>query len=36
LMIAAPDEAVRVATREICIKVCDKLLENAGLFRSGE
>jgi AcrR family transcriptional regulator len=36
LMIAAPDEAVRVATREICIKVCDKLLENAGLFRSSE
>ena len=36
LMIAAPDEAVRVATREICIKVCDRLLENAGLFRSSE
>jgi len=34
LLTTAPDEAVRIATREICIKVCDKLLENAALLRS--
>lgn len=34
LLTAAPDERVLVATREICIQVCDKLLENAALLRS--
>jgi AcrR family transcriptional regulator len=34
LLTVAPDESVQRATREICIKVCDKLLENAALLRS--
>jgi len=34
LLTVAPDEGVQTATREICIKVCDKLLENAALFRA--
>lgn len=34
LLISAPDEAVLKATREICTRVCDELLENAPLFRS--
>jgi len=34
LLTTAPDEGVLIATREICIKVCDKLLENAALLRS--
>jgi len=34
LLIVAPDEHVQTATREICIQVCDKLLENAAKFRA--
>jgi len=34
LLTVAPDQAVQNATREICIKVCDKLLENAAMLRS--
>ncbi len=33
LLTAAPDPEVGKATREICIKVCDKLIENATLLR---
>jgi AcrR family transcriptional regulator len=33
LLIVAPDQEVRVAIREECIRVCDKLLENAALLR---
>ena len=34
LLISAPDQAVLKATRDICTKVCDELLQNAPLFRS--
>jgi AcrR family transcriptional regulator len=34
LLISAPDQSVLVATRNICTKVCDGLLENAPLFCS--
>jgi AcrR family transcriptional regulator len=33
LLISAPDHAVLEATRNICTRVCDELLENAQLFR---
>jgi len=33
LLTAAPDEGVQKATREIGIRVCDRLLENAAMFR---
>jgi AcrR family transcriptional regulator len=36
LLISAPDQAVLDATREICTKVCDELLQNAPLFRSSK
>lgn len=36
LLTAAPDENVQRATREICIKVCDNLLENAAMLRSSQ
>jgi AcrR family transcriptional regulator len=36
LLTVSPDKAVQKATREICIKVCDKLLENAPQLRSGQ
>lgn len=32
LLTVAPDQSVQVATREICIKACDKLLANAAMF----
>jgi AcrR family transcriptional regulator len=32
LLTGAPNAEVLEATREICISVCDKLVENAGLF----
>jgi AcrR family transcriptional regulator len=34
LLTVAPNEDVLVATREICIKVCDKLMQNASLLRA--
>jgi divalent metal cation (Fe/Co/Zn/Cd) transporter len=34
LLASAPDDRVLEATREICVKVCDMLIENAQLFRS--
>lgn len=34
LLISAPDKGVQEATRDICIRVCDKLLENAAMLRS--
>jgi len=34
LLASAPDDRVLDATREICVKVCDKLIENAPLFRA--
>jgi AcrR family transcriptional regulator len=33
LIASAPDARVLEATRESCIRVCDKLLENASLYR---
>jgi len=33
LLTTAPSPEVREATREICIRVCDKLIENAALLR---
>jgi AcrR family transcriptional regulator len=33
LLASAPDARVLDSTREICVKVCDKLIENAPLFR---
>jgi len=33
LLISAPDQAVLKATRDICTRVCDDLLQNALLFR---
>jgi len=34
LLSSAPNQEVRDATREICIKVCDKLIGNAALLRA--
>jgi len=34
LLASAPDDGVLEATREICVKVCDRLIEKAPLFRS--
>lgn len=34
LLASAPDERVLEATREICIRVCDQMIDNAPLFRS--
>jgi AcrR family transcriptional regulator len=34
LLVSAPDDRVLEATQEICVKVCDKLIENAPLFRA--
>ena len=34
LLIVSPDQTILDATREICIKNCDRLLENAALFRN--
>jgi AcrR family transcriptional regulator len=34
LLASAPDDRVLEATREICVKVCDMLIENAQLLRS--
>jgi AcrR family transcriptional regulator len=36
LLISAPDQAVLEATRNICTRVCDELLQNAPLFRSSQ
>ncbi|MGB9196639.1 MAG: helix-turn-helix domain-containing protein [Terriglobales bacterium] len=33
LLAAAPDEGVLEATQEICVKVCDRLIETASLYR---
>jgi AcrR family transcriptional regulator len=33
LLTSAPDRSVLAATREICIRACDQLLENASLLR---
>jgi len=34
LLASAPDDRVLESTRDICIKVCDQLIEKAPLFRS--
>jgi hypothetical protein len=34
LLVSAPDDRVLESTREICVKVCDKLIEKAPLFRA--
>ncbi|MGA2004812.1 MAG: helix-turn-helix domain-containing protein [Terriglobales bacterium] len=36
LLTSAPDEGVLAATREACIAVCDKLIENAAMLRTTE
>jgi AcrR family transcriptional regulator len=33
LLASAPDDRVQEATEEICVRVCDKLIENALLYR---
>lgn len=34
LLTVAPEESVQIATREICIRACDRLLENAAAFKA--
>ena len=34
LLASAPDDRTLEATSEICIRVCDKLIEKAPLFRN--
>ncbi|HTR26509.1 MAG TPA: helix-turn-helix domain-containing protein [Terriglobales bacterium] len=34
LLASAPDERVLDATRDICVRVCDKLIENASMHRA--